>query len=177
MSSADSSQSNQALGQAHTRRVFLWRSGGGLGGIALAGMLGRDGALATTEATRQPIGLHHAPKAKRVIQLFMGGAASHVDLVDFKPELIKRHGEKWDPGETVELFQSSPGKTFKSPWEWAQHGQCGKPLTSIVSELGECVDDMAFIHNVVGKTGVHSQAPICRPPDFNGPVFPAWARG
>ena len=177
MSSADSSQSNQALGQAHSRRDFLWRSGGGLGGIALAGMLGRDGALATTEATRPPIGLHHAPKAKRVIQLFMGGAASHVDLFDFKPELIKRHGEKWDPGETVELFQSSPGKTFKSPWEWAQHGQCGKPLTSIVSELGECVDDMAFIHNVVGKTGVHSQATYLQATGFQRPGFPgmgAW---
>ncbi len=96
MSSADSSQSNQALGQAHSRRDFLWRSGGGLGGIALAGMLGRDGALSATGATRQPIGLHHAPKAKRVIQLFMGGAASHVDLFDFKPELIKHHGEKWE---------------------------------------------------------------------------------
>ena len=177
MSSADSSQSNQALGQAHSRRDFLWRSGGGLGGIALAGMLGRDGALSATGATRQPIGLHHAPRAKRVIQLFMGGAASHVDLFDFKPELIKRHGEKWDPGETVELFQSSPGKTFKSPWEWAQYGQCGKPLTSIVSELGECVDEMAFIHNVLGKTGVHSQATYLQATGFQRPGFPgmgAW---
>ena len=82
----------------------------------------------------------------------MGGAASHVDLFDFKPELIKRHGEKWDPGETVELFQSSPGNTYKSPWEWSNYGQCGKPLTSIVSELGECVDDMAFVHNVWTNT-------------------------
>ena len=123
------------LGQAQSRRDFLWRSGGGLGGIALAGMLGREGALAGTANARQPLGLHHAPRAKRVIQLFMGGAASHVDLFDHKPLLIKRDGKKWDPGETVELFQSSPGNTFKSPWEWTRHGQCGKPLTSIVSEL------------------------------------------
>ena len=72
-------------------RNFLWQSGGGLGGIALSGMLGRDGLLAETNQARKPIGLHHAPKAKRVIQLFMGGAASHVDLFDYKLELIKRH--------------------------------------------------------------------------------------
>ena len=163
----------QAHGQAQSRRDFLWRSGGGLGGIALAGMLGRDGVLGATH----PVGLHHKPKAKRVIQLFMGGAASHLDLFDHKPELIKRHGEKWDPGETVELFQSSPGNTFKSPWEWTQHGQSGKPLTSIVSELGQCVDDMAFIHNVVGKTGVHSQATYLQATGFQRPGFPgmgAW---
>ena len=148
MKHSDQSRENKAPRQAQSRRDFLWRSGGGLGGIALAGMLGRDGALANTGSSRQPIGLHHAPKAKRVIQLFMGGAASHVDLFDYKPELIKRHDEKWDPGETVELFQSSPGKTFRSPWEWSQHGQCGKPLTSIVSELSQCVDDIAFVHNV-----------------------------
>ena len=159
------------------RRNFLWQSGGGLGGIALSGMLGRDGLLAETNQARQPIGLHHAPKAKRVIQLFMGGAASHVDLFDYKPELIKRHGEKWDPGETIELFQSSPGNTFKSPWNWSKYGQCGKPLTSIVSELGECVDDMAFVHNVVGKTGVHSQATYLQATGFQRPGFPgmgAW---
>ena len=97
---------NRPLGQAQNRRDFLWRSGGGLGGIALAGMLGRDGVLADTAATSQPVGLHHVPRAKRVIQLFMGGAASHLDLFDYKPELLKRHGQKWDPGETVELFQS-----------------------------------------------------------------------
>ena len=140
---------NRPLGQAQNRRDFLWRSGGGLGGIALAGMLGRDGVLADTAATSQPVGLHHVPRAKRVIQLFMGGAASHLDLFDYKPELLKRHGQKWDPGETVELFQSSPGNTFKSPWEWSQHGQCGKPLTSIVSELGQCVDDITFILSLI----------------------------
>ena len=85
MPSPYQSRKKQAHSQMQSRRDFLWRSGGGLGGIALAGMLGRDGALASTASTREPIGLHHAPKAKRVIQLFMGGAASHLDLFDFKP--------------------------------------------------------------------------------------------
>src|SRR5438477_10104404 len=82
-----------------SRREFLWRSGGGLGAVALASLLDTEGLLASaaqnlgrTEATsRLP---HYKPRAKRVVQLFMAGAASHIDLFDFKPELIKRDGEK-----------------------------------------------------------------------------------
>ena len=135
MNSSDSSKKKFSE-HSIDRRNFLWQSGGGLGGIALSGMLGRDGLLAETNQARQPIGLHHAPKAKRVIQLFMGGAASHVDLFDYKPELIKRHGEKWDPGETIELFQSSPGNTFKSPWNWSKYGRLLKQEKTQVHHPG-----------------------------------------
>jgi len=93
-----------------TRREFLWRSGGGLGGIALASLLNHDQLLAgpATGSTQLP---PTRPRAKRVIQLFMAGAASHVDLWDYKPFLEKHHGEKWDPGEAVELFQDGLGST------------------------------------------------------------------
>src|SRR5262247_650225 len=102
------------------RREFLWRNGGGLGGIALAWMLGREQLLG--EAPVAPT----RPRAKRVVQLFMSGAASQCDTFDYKPELIKRHGEKFDPGDKVELFQSDPGACFKSPWDWQPRGKCGK---------------------------------------------------
>ena len=79
------------------RRQFLNQSAGGFGALALAGMLDADGLLAA--ATQPGSGaavevLHHPPKAKRVVQLFMGGAASHLDLFDYKPALGKHHGEK-----------------------------------------------------------------------------------
>ena len=97
------------------RRRFLWQSGGGLGGIALAYLLGRDGLLAS-EPTKYGKGrpelnggLHHKAKAKRVVRMFMSGAASQADTSDYKPELIKRHGRPFDPGGKVELFQSAPG--------------------------------------------------------------------
>src|SRR5438105_3895662 len=114
-----------------SRREFLWHSGGGLGGIALASLLGTEGFLgaeskpvtSTAPAHRGP---HYPPKAKRVVQMFMAGAASHADTFDYKPELIKRAGEKWDPGEKVELFQNGFGNTFPAPWAWKQYGQCGK---------------------------------------------------
>ena len=87
-----------------SRRDFLWNFGGGLGGIALASMLGNDGLLASAMPSSRTRVLHHPAKAKRVVQLYMSGAASQCDLWDYKPALEKRHGEKFDPGEPVELF-------------------------------------------------------------------------
>src|ERR1700731_2004905 len=99
------------------RRRFLWQAGGGLGGVALAYLLNRDGLLAANAGgPPAPRGLHHPARARRVVQLYMSGAASQVDTFDYKPELIKRHGQPFDPGGKVELFQSSPGACMKSPW-------------------------------------------------------------
>src|SRR5262245_17477229 len=133
------------------RRQFLWRFGGGLGGIALAHLLGRQGLLAENAAPRPEWngGVHHRACAKRVVQLFMAGAASQCDTFDYKPQLIKRSGEKFDPGGKVELFQSEPGSVMKSPWEWKQYGQCGKWVSELVPNLGSCVDDIAFVHSMV----------------------------
>ena len=158
----------------HSRREFLWRTGGGLGGIALAAMLGENPARAGSLTMDGVLTgrLHYPRKAKRVVQLFMAGAASHLDTFDYKPLLKQRHGEKWDVGEKVELFQSEPGSVFASPWDWKPYGQSGKPLNDIVAPLGGCVDDIAFVHNVVGKTGVHSQATYLQATGFQLPGFP-----
>ncbi len=167
--SSGSAAAPPALG----RRDFLWRTGGGLGGIALAAMLGEASACSGESMSLATHGgLHHPPRAKRVVQMFMGGAASHVDLFDYKPKLIEDHGEKWDPGEKVELFQNGLGKTFASPWSWKRYGGCGKHLSEVVAPLGNCVDDVAFVHNVVGKTGVHSQATYLQATGFQVPGFP-----
>jgi len=147
------------------RRHFLAGLAGSFPGLALTDLLARDGVVSGR--------LHNPPEAKRVIQLFMAGAASHVDLFDHKPQLEKEHGEQWDPGEDVELFQSSPGASMKSVWEFSPRGQCGKPISEIVAPLGEVVDDMAFVHNVVGQTGVHSQGTLLQTTGFNRPGFPS----
>jgi hypothetical protein len=157
-----------------SRRDFLWRFGGGFGGVALAAMLGRD---ALAEAGSLGGVLHYPQKAKRVVQLFMAGAASHLDLWDFKPELVKRHGQPSDFGEKVEAFQNGLGPWLKPVWEFKPYGRCGKLLSEIVAPLGACVDDMAFIHNLVGKSGVHSAATLLQTTGFQTPGFPgagAW---
>jgi hypothetical protein len=156
------------------RRTFLWHSGGGLGGIALLDLLGADGLLAADDArSRLNGGLHHRAKAKRVVQLYMSGAASQVDTFDYKPELIKRHGQKFDPGGKLELFQSDPGACMKSPWEWKQYGQCGKHISGLVPHIGSCVDDIAFIHSMVSKSNVHGPATFMQATGFVLPGFPA----
>jgi hypothetical protein len=157
-----------------TRRDFLWQLGSGLGGVALASLLGRDGLLAADAGKPRPDGgLHHAPKAKRVVQLFMAGGASHLDLFDFKPELVKRHGKPSDFGEHVEVFQDGLGPWLRPVWEFKPYGECGKPLSEVVTPLGEVVDEIAFVHNMVGKTGVHSQGTLLQTTGFNRPGFPS----
>jgi hypothetical protein len=148
------------------RRDFLWHAGGGLGGIALASILAGE---ARGETAQRP---HFAPRAKRVVQLFMAGGASAMDLFDYKPELVKRHGQKADFGEHVEAFQDGLGPWLRPIWEFKPYGKCGKLLSEVVAPLGEVVDDIAFIHNMVGKTGVHSQATYLQATGFQMPGFP-----
>ncbi len=152
--------------EAYHRRNFLSQTACGFGALALNAMLADD-AGGATRAT------HHRPRAKRVIQLFMAGAASHIDLFDFKPDLAKAHGQPSDFGEPIEAFQNGLGPWLGPIWPFQPHGQCGKPLSSIVSSLGSVVDELAFIHNMVGKSGVHSQATLLQTTGFDRPGFPS----
>jgi len=163
-----------------SRREMLW-STGGLGGIALAYLMGAEGALAATpgqsrQTSRHPEfngGLHHRARAKRVVQLFMSGAASQVDTFDYKPEIIKRHGQKFDPGGKVELFQSAPGNVMRSPWDWKQHGTCGRWVSDLLPNLAGCVDDMAFLYAMVSKSNVHGPATFMQNTGFTLPGYPS----
>lgn len=135
--------------------------------MALASMLSSAG-----EISAAPAAVTHAAKARRVIHLFMAGAASHIDLWDYKPELVKHHGKPSDFGEHVEAFQNGLGPWLKPVWDFAPYGQSGKLLSEVVAPLGSVVDRMAFVHNVVGKTGVHSQGTLLQATGFQLPGFP-----
>ena len=141
-----------------SRRLFLTQ----FGGMALAQLLAET-----------PVGTHHPAKAKRVVQLFMSGAASQCDTFDYKPLLLQKNGEKFDPGGKVELFQSSPGAVMKSPWQWKQHGNCGKWVSGLVPHLASCVDDIAFVHSMVAKSNVHGPATFMQNTGFVLPGFPS----
>jgi len=163
-----------------SRREFLRQNAWGFGSLALASLLLDEAAHADAGSgrlTHPGAGgavevLHYPPKAKRVVQLFMAGAASHIDLFDHKPALEKHHGEPSDFGEHVEAFQNGLGPWMKSPFKFRPYGQCGKMLSDVVAPLGDCVDEMAFVHNMVGKTGVHSQATYLQATGFDRPGFP-----
>ncbi len=159
------------------RRDFLFNAGGGLGGIALACLLGEDDAFADGKPNPARValngGLHHKAKAKRVVQFFMSGAASQCDTFDYKPELQRRAGQKFDPGGKVELFQSAPGVVMPSPWAWKQRGKSGLWVSELLPHLAECVDEMAFIYSMVTKSNVHGPATFMQNTGFVLPGFPA----
>ena len=115
-------EGNQTL-RHQTRRGFLEDFGGGLGSIALAHLLGEESLAGRPQPGGGP---HHPARAKRVVQLLMSGAASQCDMFDYKPLLIERSGQKFDPGGKVELFQSDAGPVMQSPWSWKQYGESGK---------------------------------------------------
>jgi hypothetical protein len=157
------------------RRGFLGHLASGLTGIALLSMLDRNasrGALGADGEAGNREGVvwepkidaarpfaaregHHAAKAKRVLVIFCSGACSHLDTFDYKPELIKRHGQPLPGAESLVTFQGQQGNLTKSPWAFRPRGESGKMVSDLVPRLGELVDDMCFIHSMVGKTNTH----------------------
>ena len=95
-----------------TRRHFFSRCGLGLGSIALASLL-NERLFAAAESGAKPHGalggLHFAAKAKRVIYLHMAGGPSHIDLLDYKPQLANHHGQELPA--TVRMGQRITGMT------------------------------------------------------------------
>src|SRR5438445_13400938 len=158
------------------RRDFLWQFGGGLGGVALAWMLGEEGALAEVRRPELNGGLHHKAKVRRIIQLFMNGGVSQMDTFDYKPALGKRHGEKIDFGIKAAVT-SMPGAVMKCPFTWKQYGQCGRWVSSVFPHVAQCVDDLAFLMAMASKTNVHGPASYMQNTGFVLPGFPcmgAW---
>jgi hypothetical protein len=162
-----------------TRRHFLSQLGGGLGSIALAQWLTREGLAAGIPAPRPEFngGLHHPAKARRIIQLFMNGGASPMDTFDYKPELARQHGKLLGPKEKPEGFTAAAGAVMKSPFEFRQHGQCGRWVSSVFPEQAKCVDELAFLMAMTTKTNVHGPGSSLMNTGFLLPGFPcmgAW---
>lgn len=153
-----------------SRRDFLWELGGGLGGVALATMMGE------AQAATNPMAAKHPPlpsKARAVIQIFCPGGLSHVDTWDYKPELAKRTGKPFDTDGSVQFFASKPGNCQGSYWPFRQHGQCGRWMSDLFPNLSRCVDDMAFIHSMQSKSALHGPAMFMANTGFILPGFPS----
>ena len=107
----------------------------------------------------------------------MNGGVSQMDTFDYKPELERRHGQKFDPGAHVEAATSLPGNLMKSPFEFKQHGQSGRWVSSVFPHMAGCVDDMAFLMAMASKTNVHGPGSYMMNTGFLTPGFPcmgAW---
>jgi len=142
------------------RRDFLSDSFTALAGIGLLSLIQRDGVAAETtsnnSAWKPGIGQTHFPaKAKRILQVFCPGAASHIDLWDHKPELVKRSGQPLPGEENLVSFQGKNGNLMAPPWAFVPCGQSGKRISSLLPHMARHVDDIAFIHSMKSKTNTH----------------------
>jgi hypothetical protein len=154
------------------------------GSLALAWLLEREGvarASAVTSATTSPVlpkPSHFAPKAKRVLQIFCPGAASHIDLWEHKPELTKRHGQPMPGDAKVVTFQGGNGNLMASPWPFSRRGKSGKLISDLLPCLGDCADDIAFVHSLTARSNTHGPAMLQMNTGFVFEGFPSmgsWA--
>lgn len=138
-----------------SRRGFLGQVGAAMTGLGLAHLLAHD-ARAAADGWRPGVGqTHYPPKVRRVLQVFCPGAASHLDLWDYKPALGKYHGQPL-PGEgNFVSFQGKNGNVMQSPWPFAPAGESGKMISSMLPNMARHVDDIAFIHSLTSKTNTH----------------------
>ena len=149
------------------RRQLLHRCGAGFGALALSDMIARSGLCARESAadargtmasnplaSRAP---HFPARAKRVIFLFMHGGPSHVDTFDYKPELIKHHGQPL-PFEKPRIQFAQTGNLLRSPWKFRRYGQCGAWVSDLFPNVGRCVDDITFIRSIHGSNEAHGGA-------------------
>ncbi|MFM8421389.1 MAG: DUF1501 domain-containing protein, partial [Verrucomicrobiota bacterium] len=137
------------------RRRFLGDVGLGLGSIAFAHLLARQGLLGANVAGKEPFrpaidpGRPYAPrtplftpKAKNVLVIFCSGACSHLDTFDYKPELIRRHGQPMPGQEKLVTFQGEQGALARSPWDFKPRGQSGKMISDLVPHVAALADDL-----------------------------------
>ncbi|MEM7013256.1 MAG: DUF1501 domain-containing protein [Verrucomicrobiota bacterium] len=135
---------------AETRRRFLWQAGGGAAGLALA-------QLANAETSA---GTHFAPKAKRVIWLFMHGGPSHVDLWDHKPALAKYGGqplpESFGPVETRRKVAGNALLPAIKPFH--KHGESGLEVSEFLPNMARMADEFCVIRSCHGDSVNHPQS-------------------
>jgi hypothetical protein len=145
--------------QSITRRSFLGASSLGLGSLALA-ELRADVAGITADKPLAPRTPHFAPKAKRVIYLHMSGAPPHLDLLDYKPELVKHDGENcpdmYLKGKRF-AFTSGVPKLLGTKQPFKQRGKAGIWMSDAIPGLHEVADDVTVIRSM--KTDEFNHAP------------------
>lgn len=157
------------------RRGFLSGSFSGLAGIGLFDLVhGEEKASSDKDGWKPGVGSTHFPaKAKRVLQIFCPGAASHIDLWDYKPELFAQSGKPLPGEENVTTFQGKNGNLMAPPWEFVPVGQSGKRISSLLPHMAKHVDDMAFIHSMTSKTNTHGPGCVLMNTGHTQEGFPA----
>ena len=149
-----------------TRRQLFGTAATGLGTAALAGLLSRDGSAAESH---KPVGAlpglpHFAPKAKRVIYLFQNGAPTHVDLFDYKPEIVKQHGKPVPASFLGDkrfstMTGNAAGKLMLAPIEpFRQRGKSGAWVSEFLPHTAKIADELCFVKSMHTEQVNHAPA-------------------
>jgi hypothetical protein len=152
-----------------SRRGFLARAGGGLGSLALAALLNQatGRAAKANDPDDEPVNPlaaqppHFAPRAKRVVWLFMDGGPSHIDMFDYKPALEKYAGEPLPPSfkrPVTAMGVTSGTPLMATPRKFAQHGQSGQWVSDLYPEVAKVVDDLCILKSCTADGLTHVAA-------------------
>jgi hypothetical protein len=143
-----------------SRRAFLTRSSAGLGLWALASLLRAETPVERWKGVLQP--LHHTPKAKRVIWLYMAGGPSHLETLDYKPKLAEMHGkpmpESFTKGQPIAQLQGAKLNCFGPQHAFKKCGQSGQELSGIFPQLAGVADDICIIRSMKTEAINHDPA-------------------
>ena len=146
-----------------SRRKALQSFGCGFGALAFAGLAGRATANDVTSQIMEKLPVI-APRAKRVIFLFMQGGPSHVDTFDYKVELAQHDGQEYafDDARVIANTgkRGSAQRIMKSPWRFQQYGQSGRWVSELFPNVAEHVDDLCFLHSVHTEGVAHGPATL-----------------
>ncbi|MCG8584544.1 MAG: DUF1501 domain-containing protein [Pirellulales bacterium] len=148
------------------RRTFLGRSGVGIGSAALASIVARESAGATSQAGEEYKGLeglpHYAQKAKRVIFLCMAGGPSHLETFDYKPMLDKMNGkpmpESFTKGQPIAQLQGKKLNVQGHLTKFKKYGKAGTMVSDYMPWAAKMVDDIAVIKSMVTEQINHDPA-------------------
>ena len=144
-----------------SRRAALRAAACGFGHLGLAGLLADAGLLAAAGKPLNPLAPkepHFAPKAKRVIFLFMHGGPSSVDTFDPKPRLDRDHGKPLPFKRPLAFDDKAPGPLMKSPWAFKPGGKSGIPVSDLFPNVRDVVDDLCVVRSMVGEGVDHGAA-------------------
>ena len=158
-----------------TRRAFFGRAAGGFGALAL-------GCLLREQGVARPARPHFAPRAKRVISLFMSGGPSHVDTFDPKPLLTKLDGQPM-PADIIRnhefaMIKTREPKVKGSPWKFRPHGQSGIEISELFPHVAGVADELAIVRSLYSDTFNHDPAVTFMNTGnvrFGWPSLGAWA--
>lgn len=164
----DDFQTNPAC----TRRRFLMT---GVSGAALMALLADEspGDSIDPESPSAPRAPHFPAKATNVIEIFCSGALSHVDTFDYKPELVRRHGQSLPGNERLVSFQGPNGNLTRPLWPFRPRGGSGKMVSDLVGKIGELADEICFVHSLTNKSNTHGPAENVMNTGFTFDGFPS----